>query len=166
MTTVVITILALWFLLSALAQLKLGASKSLKNYDAFSLLPNWSFFAPRPGTVDYHLLFRDCVSSDECEKWQEIVLSDPRTPLAAVWNPGKRCKKALSDNVRVLVQFSKRGSIEGISLTVPYLATLNYITAIPRDRSITKTQFMILRSYGFHFNKSPDLILVSDLHAV
>jgi hypothetical protein len=165
METIPIVLLILWFSFAALAQLKLTAFEPLRPHDIFSLIPNWSFFAPRPGTSDYHLLFRDCDSSGNFGKWQEVALSDPRTLIGAIWNPQKRNKKALSDTVRAIsILLTKTGSLKGIHFSIPYLATLNYISSIPRSGSATQTQFMILKSDGFLSSQDPELVFVSHVH--
>lgn len=165
METVAIVFLILWFSLSALGQLKLTAFEPLRAHDVFSLIPNWSFFAPRPGTSDYHLLFRDRNSSGNFGKWQEVALADPRTLIGAIWNPQKRNKKALSDTVRAIsILLTKAGSLQGIHLSIPYIATLNYISSIPRSGPSTQTQFMILKSDGFLSSQDPELVFVSHVH--
>lgn len=166
MQTIVLLLLSLWFVLSALSQLKLQPLQKLKARDNFSLLPNWSFFAPRPGTFDYHLLFRDGDSSGNFNKWEEVPLADPRTLWGAVWNPGKRNKKALSDSVHALAQRSKTQPLKAVQLTIPYLATLNYISSLPHTESATHTQFMILRSDGFFSQKDPQVVFLSYVHSL
>jgi hypothetical protein len=164
MTTICILILAAWFLVSALAQLNVPRVAALKAYDFFSLIPNWSFFAPRPGTSDYHLLFRDLTSSGEPGKWKEIPLADERTLWGAIWNPTKRRTKTLSDVVRGLLRIAQDSSLKDYSLTLPYLAILNYISSIPRSDSPCQTQFMILKSDGFFSDKDPEFLFMSNIH--
>jgi hypothetical protein len=165
MTIVVIVILALWLLISALSQLKVRGTSTLRNYDFFSLIPNWSFFAPRPGTSDYHLLFRDCDADGKFGKWQELPLADERTILGAIWNPQKRNKKALSDTVRSIAQISQDKALRaGIAFTIPYLVTLNYISSMSRADSTIQTQFMILKSDGFFSEHDPELVFLSNVH--
>ena len=164
MTVVCISILALWFLLSALAQLNFRAMGAVKARDMFSLIPNWSFFAPRPGTFDYHLVFRDLGSAGEFSKWQEIPLAEERTLWGAMWNPEKRSKKVLSDVVQSLVRLAQDKSIRDYSLAIPYLVILNYISSFPRKMATLQTQFMILRSDGFFSQQDPQFIFRSNMH--
>ncbi len=164
MTTICIVILAAWFLISALAQLKWAPTKWLKAHDHFSLIPNWSFFAPRPGTSDYHLVFRDTDSNGAAGQWREIPLADKRTLWGAVWNPQKRRTKTLSDVVRGLVILSQDRTLRDYSLTLPYLAILNYISSIPRSGPSVQTQFMILKSEGFYSERDPQFLFLSKEH--
>lgn len=165
MTELVIALLALWWIVAALYQLKLGFMQVLRGRDALSLIPNWSFFAPRPGTHDYHLLFRDASPTGELQRWREIPLADPRTLSGAIWNPSKRCKKALSDTVRALVQLSRDGRVKAVPLSIPYIATLNYVSSVPREGPYAATQFMILQSGGFISTEDPQLIFMSNFHS-
>lgn len=164
MTVFALALLLLWLLLSAVCQVKHPLVAVIRRRDVCSLIPNWSFFAPRPGTNDYHLLFRDCDVAGACRSWQEIPLADARTLWGAVWNPQKRNKKALSDTVRSLLQIS-RGPLHGsVYLTIPYLATLNYISSLPHARSSVATQFMIMQSDGFISAQDPQLVFISNVH--
>jgi len=101
-------ILAFWFFLSVLAQLATweGAPKPLvvlshwfQQRDWLSVIPAWNFFAPNPGTTDYHLLYRDKLESDDLSVWREIPIEKEPSLLKAIWNPHKRKSKVLSDVV-------------------------------------------------------------------
>lgn len=164
MTIFCIVLLAVWFLVSALSQLNVRLLKPLKDRDIFSLIPNWSFFAPRPGTSDYHLLFRDVDSRGEYSKWRELSLSDDRTLSGAIWNAQKRNRKVLSDVVRGLVRLAQDKSRKDFSLTLPYLAILNYVSSLPRSNREVNTQFMILLSHGFFTDKDPQFVFMSNVH--
>ena len=160
-----LSLLAVWLVVSVLAQFDLSAARVLKGHDVFSLLPRWSFFAPRPGTFDYHLLYRDLLSDGTFAPWREIPLADERTIGGALWNPEKRCRKALSDTVRSLTQLLKSaGNKSSLALSIPYLTTLNYVGSRDHDLQATATQFMILRTDGFLAAGDPRLVFQSDLH--
>ena len=94
MTIICIVILAGWFLISLAAQMNARPVAYLRARDIFSLIPNWSFFAPRPGTSDYHLVFRDSDESGEWSRWREIPLNEKRTLWGAIWNPQKRLTRS------------------------------------------------------------------------
>ncbi len=179
MTTICLIVLGLWFLVSALSQLNfatsekngkdfsfglLNATRALKARDIFSLIPNWSFFAPRPGTSDYHLLFRDIDLSGQCGKWRELSLADARTLTGAIWNAPKRSRKVLSDVVRGLVRLAQDKSRKDFCLTLPYLAILNYVSSLPREDRSVRTQFMILMSHGFISELDPQFVFMSNVH--
>lgn len=163
-TTMVIAILAAWLLVSALAQLDAPLVRPLKARDVLSLIPRWSFFAPRPGTSDYHLLFRDHAPDGSRAEWSEIPLADRRTLWGALWNPEKRNRKALSDAVRALTQLARESPPGALQLTVPYLATLNYVSALRRARPAGRTEFMILRTEGFLSDADPQFVFLSRVH--
>jgi hypothetical protein len=166
MTTIIIIILIAWFIISALSQLNVRRIVALKSHDVFSLIPNWSFFAPRPGTSDYHLLFRDVNSRGEPGKWQEIPLAERRSLWGAIWNPQKRRTKTLSDVVRGLLRLAQDKSLRDYSFTLPYLAILNYISSLPHPELSVQTQFMILKSDGFFSKQDPEFLFLSNLHGL
>lgn len=165
-TTLVIAVLAAWLLVSALAQLDAPVVRPLKAHDLFSLIPRWSFFAPRPGTSDYHLLYRDHAPDGTPGAWNEIELADRRTLRGVFWNPGKRNRKALSDAVRGLTQLSREFPPGSLQFTLPYLATLNYVSALRRSEPARRTEFMILRTEGFLSDAEPQFVFHSRVHAL
>ena len=71
----------------------------IKSIDLFSLIPTWNFFAPNPGTNDYHLLYRERLDTGEYGVWMEIPFPKQSGLLKLVWNPRKRRAKVLSDIV-------------------------------------------------------------------
>jgi hypothetical protein len=164
MTTICILILTAWLIISLLSQLQVKLVAPLKAHDVFSLIPNWSFFAPRPGTSDYHLVYRDLGADGEWGKWREIPLAERRTLMGAIWNPQKRRTKTLSDVVRGLIRLAHDRVLNDFSLTLPYLSILNYISAFPRSSACLQTQFMILQSEGFLDERDPAFLFLSNAH--
>ncbi len=105
-THAVALVFALWFGASVLNQLEAtgyAPAKRLallvKSLDLFSLIPTWNFFAPNPGTNDYHLLYRERLDAGGYGVWREVPFPKQSGLLKAVWNPRKRRAKVLSDVV-------------------------------------------------------------------
>lgn len=107
----VAALLGLWFLATVLTQLTTwpGAPKSVaavvdwfQQYDLFAVVPNWNFFAPNPGTTDYHLLYRDRLDGGDFSMWREIATAKQSGLLRGIWNPRKRQSKVISDVVSAL----------------------------------------------------------------
>jgi hypothetical protein len=166
MTVIVIVVLGLWFFASILGQFDGEPVTRLKNHDHYALIPRWTFFAPRPGVTDYHLLFQ--LHDDESSSsWKEEFLADQRTVWGAIWNPLKRNKKALSDAVRSLGVISSdlsKDELWKIQYTIPYLAVLSYLSERPHRASATHIRFMILESDGFIAKDEPRLLFLSEKH--
>src|ERR1051326_1455357 len=91
----VIAVLVIWFILSVLNQLKWKWFELIRQFDYFSLLPFWTFFAPNPGQTDYHLTFRDKLADGLMTEWKEIEIGAPRYWYCFIWNPEKRSKKVI-----------------------------------------------------------------------
>src|SRR5688500_2497266 len=102
MIYVCIFFFSIWFVLSIINQIDHKLVQGIKQNDIFHVLPRWTFFAPNPGFSDYHLLFRHKLATGEISHFKEISLTAQKNLLSAVWHPGKRTKKALSDLVRDL----------------------------------------------------------------
>jgi len=105
-TYTLVLVFALWFGVSVLNQLEATGYPAarrvallVKSLDLFSLIPTWNFFAPNPGTNDYHLLYRERLDDGAYGVWREAPFPKQSGPLKLVWNPRKRRAKVLSDVV-------------------------------------------------------------------
>src|SRR5258706_8611478 len=131
-TVIIIAGFSGWFILSVLNQFGRGALiRSIKRRDAFSLIPVWTFFAPRPGVTDYNLLFRDCARDGRCGPWYEIQPEPPRW-FKGLWNPGKRLRKGTTDMGNMLMRQAVPKLAKRIYLQVPYLTLLHHACEQPR----------------------------------
>jgi hypothetical protein len=163
-----------WFSVSVVCQIprnveKWEASRAeqwVRAHDVFGFIPRWHFFAPVPATDDLHLLYRDRLSDGRITRWCEVR---PRTPpkwIGSVWNPGRRQNKALIDVTLEIVRasLSLNRDTAQIQLTLPYIATLNFVCSLPRDYCAEATQFLIMRSKPVDENPDHDVIFLSTMH--
>jgi hypothetical protein len=106
-TGVVLLLFAVWLGLTALNSTNRGYVQLRRLGPLHDLIPKWNFFAPRPGTHDYYLLYRDQHVDGSFGRWREAPGLD-RSPswYAAVWNPNKFVPKALFDLVQDLIMQS------------------------------------------------------------
>lgn len=156
-------LLTAWLLISAVRQLPLARVEQWGQHDQLALIPRWNFFAPRPATHDFHLLYRDTLAGGGVTAWQEVRVGGARSRWAVLWNPGKRERKALYDfSVNLLsIVLERPGAVQ---TSVPYLALLNHVTELPRSTLSEATQFMLMAIYPAHTRKEPDVLFVSSLH--
>lgn len=164
-TAASLTLLAIWFGFSILAQFNTAAARAARDHDAFSLLPRWAFFA-RPGFFDKHLMYRNQLPDNSFAAWREILPVEKRTLVKALWNPAKRCRKSLTDAIDSLIQLRKTDPQQSLVLTMPYLTILNYVTSQPHDPRATAAQFMVVRTGGFLAGGKPRLVFKSDWHGI
>ena len=163
---VVGVVLGSWLLISAIAQFDTRFVERLRAHDHFSLIPRWTFFAPRPGVTDYHLMYQ-LFNDDIGLGWCEEELADARTLIGAVWNPQKRNKKALTDSVRAFTRMSAsldQETLWRLQHTIPYIAVLSYLSEITRSNDHTHIRFMILEADGFYSEQKPRLLFLSARH--
>jgi len=161
-------VLVAWLVATALSQFDGRVGRGLRRFDHFGLLPRWTFFAPRPGRSDYHLMMQ-LFRGKEAGAWREEPLADRRTLLGAVWNPEKRHRKALADFVRGLLRASSSFDREQrwqVQYTIPYLALLSYLSARGAAEDASHVRFMILESEGFFYEREPRPVFMSARHAV
>ncbi|SNS20902.1 hypothetical protein SAMN06893096_102512 [Geodermatophilus pulveris] len=169
LTVAVIVVLAGWFAVSVVGQVDSRALDWLKARDHFSLIPRWTFFAPKPGTTDYHLVYQSSTDGRALTEWREEQLADTRTVLGAVWNPSKRNKKALCDAVRAMGRMAREVGEENtwqVQYSISYIAVLSYLSGLPHPPSATQIRFMVLESDGFFPEWEPRLLFLSAVHAL
>jgi hypothetical protein len=159
---------SVWLVLSIINQFDPGWFRKIKKYDYFSLIPKWTFFAPQPGSTDYHLYYRDIMDNGEICEWTVAISPEKRSLVTAIWNPRKRVRKAQSDIVRSLIRLpdEKKDNIYFIYFTLPYLLLLNMVTNMPCGPKVRSRQFMIMETSGFNGRFQPRQIIRSGVHDV
>jgi hypothetical protein len=162
-----IGVMAAWFLASVLGQLPFPRIERMRRWDLCGLVPYWNFFAPHPGTRDFHLLYRDRLADGTVTPWTEVPLCDARRWWHAAWNPVKREKKALFDvTVQLLKEALQTPRTELLQVSVPYLVLLTFVSALPRPAAATGTQFLLMVSPGSVDDPVPEPMFTSALHAL
>lgn len=171
-STVVLMAFGAWLGLSAIAQLA-GANNFLDRLlepirakDKLALLPAWTFFAPRPGQTDIHLLYRDLseVSSISC--WHETLTDTGFSIRESFWDPRKRSRKILVDFAQGLMEKSTGDSLGHFRLTGEYICILNYVVHLESTPFATRRQFAIVETPGDALLEPIKVIFVSDVHPI
>ena len=162
----IIVILSIWLLLTLIYQFP---SKTLElflaNYFVIGVIPKWNFFAPTPGVVNFHLLYRDVLENGTVGYWKEIEFGKKRIYVAAIWNPDKRSRKALFDlTISIAQAVEDTGNQEFIKISTPYLTILNYLSNLPRSNISVATQFTIIQTSIDQ--EKPISLFLSDSHRV
>jgi hypothetical protein len=156
-----------WFVLSVINQFSFRWFDRVKAFDYFSLIPYWTFFAPNPGQTDYHLVYRDRLPNGSTTPWCEVALTEPRGPVAFIWNPRKRPKKVLADVAMSIARLVRTDpSVEPLVIvSFQYLLILNYLMrSLPAPAGIQR-QFAIVETAGYFRDGPPAVVLRSDFHS-
>ena len=122
MSALVIAILAVFTVLSIVHQIR-PLQRHLQKFDRFGLLPNYSFFAPRPLTSDYRLVYK--IATDDDAEWVEIPICAEAGALRLLWNPGKYVNKAFVDTCNFLI-----AEFHALSQKTLIQLSLNYLTLL------------------------------------
>ncbi|MGL5626622.1 MAG: hypothetical protein ACRDDW_03765 [Candidatus Rhabdochlamydia sp.] len=128
------------------------------------LVPAWTFFAPIPCILDYHLLYRE-ISLHEVEGWQELYTpQDKRSVYSFLWNPEKRFLKSFLDIALDLINFSNKiQDKKQVYTCLAYLQILNYVSCLNHKPSTDKVQFLILTNSRTDDYK---VAFLSDVHSL
>jgi len=157
-------VLAAWLVLSIINQIHRGKYISrIKRHDQLALIPTWTFFAPRPGTTDFHVMYRDCTATGGFSRWREIAMPRPGR-MRAVFNPSKRLGKGVTDMCNTLLRLSRQNLGGRLCLQIPYLTLLQYACAVPRTEASHSRQFAIVRTTGHGTPRDTTMLFVSALH--
>lgn len=159
---VAITVLALWWLASAVAQPDWLVGSWVRARDPFGLIPSFSFFAPNPASTDCHLLHRHVLAGGEVTPWRESFVWRP-VWYRGLWNPDRREEKAISDASSGLVR-RRNDRPASVRLSVPYLLLLNHVSAQPAPPGAVGVQFVLM---GSSDDGSPPFVrMLSEMHAL
>jgi len=162
----ILVLFGIWGGLTAVAQIPSTKSAWIRKVDVFGAIPEWKFFAPTPGTSDYHLLYRDQYSDGSIGQWREVTFGEERRWWNVVWNPNRRQLKALFDIVLSLQYEWKQQPDAGIQASMAYLYVLNYVSNLPRTDKVLATQFLLMESYGCLSTRKISQLCVSALHGL
>ena len=180
MTYAIVTIYIIWFAASIFWQFqyKSKTADQIKSYDILGMVPNWTFFAPNPGTSDYHLIYREQLEDKSITAWTEIPLTSRRLTLDWLWNPQKRKNKLLMDCVSSLAQVAMNmqqlkpqpENYNQLCLTIPYLLILNLVCnnkqiLITSENTLYR-QFAIIKTDGYFRKTQPQILIQSIYHPI
>lgn len=160
----------LWWLASAVHQLPPTWWKHVTAHDRFRLLPQWHFFAPRPGRRDHHLLIRDIVEGRP-GSWREVPVGEARQAWRWIWNPQRFRQKALVDLVNSLNSTRRLFIDNGVGkrseeLSLPYLGLLAWVCAQPAQHRPCLRQFVVVASSGHGAGRDLRVVYLSEAHSV
>lgn len=122
MSTLVISILSAFTVLSILHQFR-PLQPHLRKRDKLGLLPNYSFFAPKPMTSDYRLIYKRAGGDDA--EWVEVPICTDAGLSRLVWNPDKYVNKAFVDTCNFLIdEFHRLPEKPLIRISLHYLTLM------------------------------------------
>jgi hypothetical protein len=162
-------VLAIWFLLTVLFQWKNALQARIAELDRLHLIPQWTFFAPNPGTYDFRLMVRVLDGDGESSPWNEVLPVAHRGPLSGLWNPERRINKAIVDLTQRLVRahpsLANPDAIVGsdVQAAPNYRRLLACATNGHGDRAV-RFQFMVVATTGIEMPEDPRLVFKSALH--
>ncbi|MFN5024864.1 MAG: hypothetical protein ACK45I_02865 [Bacteroidota bacterium] len=136
---------------SILYQVK-SLQKVIQKIDWFNILPNYSFFAPKPLLNDYRIAFK--ISTEVNEAWKEIPVYKKFNYIRIVWNPFKYYNKGLIDSCHFLIQdYHRFENKYFIQVSLYYLNILslvsNFLNRTEGEGQKT-IRFSILKSSGIN----------------
>ena len=157
---------ATWLILTVQVQFDCRMTRIIRSFDLLHLLPRWTFFAPNPGTSDYHLVFRVMDAAGTVSPFEEIYLQNRNHALEAIWNPRKRVHKCMVDLAMDLSRLTSLPEINdnNVQLTLSYVGLLNFLRGAARPPGTKLVQYALLKSEGFSDKEMPQVIIVSAFH--
>ncbi len=172
-----ISVLLLWFGLSVVGQIP--AFKTIRSYDPLSLIPNFSFFAPKPLENDYHLVIRCKYRDGEISNWVELPYCEKRRAWSPLWNPDRRRQKALIDSCSMLMRYigalreglaktktknQRKNPVLAVQTSLPYLNLLNHVSLLQDHPEAVAVQFAVLSDPGPLLDQKSRVMFMSSLH--
>lgn len=159
-----------WFAATLVSQDPTRRTAGARRWDPVGLfVPDWRFFAPRPGTQDTHLLYRDELADGSLTEWREVMPVRERSLRHVLVHPGRRAEKAVSDMVSWLLRAVGEAKDErqrsAVQATVSYVGLLTYVTRqAAHPATAVRTEFMLARSAGYEEAIEPEIAFLSNRH--
>ncbi len=161
--------LVFWFIISVISQFvdRLGAR--FPRMCAFGMIPRWTFFAPRPGTDDMHLLYRDELADAAIGDLAYVPTIDGRRWYHVIWNPKKYHNKIFCDlasSLRSQLRDIRDGYRDSriIMLSTPYIMMMHMAMRMPRPPCAVARQFILVRDQAFTTDPDRAVIFLSEFH--
>lgn len=175
-TYALVVVFALWLLASIPSQFRWLWWERVARRDALGLLPRWTFFAPRPGRHDLHILVRDW-SDRTPGPWRELERHPSNPWLRAFWNPGRFSRKAVTDTGNSLIRAAARRDADPpsvIQLQPAYLEILAWASEAPGSQADAPAattadavrQFALVRTQTDRPGRSLDVVFLSFEHPI
>ncbi len=142
----IVGVLAAWFVVSAVCQVRVPRLLAIRRFDPIGVIPRWNFFAPRPIVGDLVVQYRTW-DAGEPGQWTELDVPAPRRPLDTVWPGTRRAKKAAFDaSARTVALYRRHRERPGVVITsIPYLLLLGRVTRSAAGDTHKPVQFRIVR---------------------
>lgn len=156
----------LWLTWTTLHQFQLPFTKRGKVLSAFSLIPTWRFFAPRPLHTDYEIFYRDKDKNGNLTQFHIIPLREEKSFSNALFNPNARKCKVISDSMRSFRTILAKGNDESFLRSYPYTLLSHFILNLPIEKNFTERQFIIVRVsdiFSDSGNRNLDVVFTSPL---
>lgn len=159
------SIVTLWLVITLLAQH--SRFRPFSSRDAFHVIPRWTFFAPNPGTRDYHLVVRDRCRDGRMSDWKSVPVYSTRPRFGYLWHPQKRSSKIMNDaiqSIKLLLKHENVGAT-GLPFTMPYILLLYCAAhAVPPEPDAVEFQIAIIESTG-HDKRGLECSFLSSFHS-
>jgi hypothetical protein len=139
--------------------------RKLSRYDRLGLLPNWSFFAPIPGTTDLRLVYRDRAAGSELTEWKEVDYLNTRVLGCILWNPNKHLAKCLTDGIRLILEdLADEARSKYVPLSSGYLMVWDILKNRHDLRLSDERQFSILVTTNCNRTRTVKVAYLSKFH--
>lgn len=164
---ILVLFFSIWAIFSVILQFPKYREAKFKEYDIFSLIPYWTFFAPNPNISDYRFFYVLFDNHGNKGDFIEVNYFYAKQWFSVLWHPYKRVNKFYFDTVQSLVLLFKEVDNERISTTLPYYILLNYLKEVNQGNdNFSEIQFIIIETYGIITDKEPKMIFSSKVHSI
>jgi hypothetical protein len=137
--------------------------------DSLAILPQWRFFGQseinsrQDKFDDYHLLARLGAVGGPTEPWRELIWSEDRRWLDAVWNGQPRSKAAIIEHAVLLCRSTESENQTVIPSSLSYLVLLRYCLDNHPPKPGLAIQFAVVATRG-RGKRQPNARLISQWH--
>ena len=158
---------ALWLAASAINQFDWKWWSKVRAFDAFALLPKWTFFAPLPGKDDLRVVYRDLFENGTPSSWSELQTTPRRGALIhMLWNPEKLDNKAVFDlSLMFAIEVAQFESFpKAAPVALSYIQLLDAVMQPRRTYGTVARQFGVVATRGHRPPRKTEILMLSQAH--
>ena len=160
---VICAVLAAWFVLSAVGQIRRPLPLRVRRHDWFGFLPRWNFFAPHSIVGDVLVEYRSAT-----RRRLAAAVGAGQPLVRVVWPRYRRSRKALVDSANQTLTVYRLHSDEpgDVALSIPYLLLLGRASREVRAVGGPSVQFRIFHVSYTASGPTSVVMFRSAIHAV
>lgn len=136
---------------------------NLMKYNFFGVVMIWKLFAPSPREVDVKMFYRDLFDNGKTSKLKEIFYYKKPALKYFFWKTTDINYSTIAKYLKLIsiMKSKKNYTDEEVFKSREYKAVELIVKRQPRYKRTIKRQLVLLKSYGYHTELEPEVLMIA-----